>query len=138
MKEMFHFCQVILAGLGGWLGWFLGGWDGTVLLLIAFITIDYLTGVMCAIDNRSLSSEIGYKGIFRKCFMLMIVGMGAMIDSKILKTGEVLRTAIIFYYISNEGISILENATRLGVPFPEKLTVVLEQLKDEGGDDDEI
>ena len=135
MKGMSNYIQLAFAVVGGWLGWLLGGWDSPLYVLIAFITIDYITGVMCAVASQSLSSEIGYKGIFRKVVILMLVGIGAMLDKYIIGTGEVLRMAVIFYYVSNEGISILENATRLGLPVPRKLKDVLERLKEvEDGD----
>lgn len=130
MKSL-HILQIIFTAVGGWLGWFLGGWDGTVYALIAFITIDYLTGLMCAISEKCLSSEVGYKGIFKKVVILMLVGVGAMLDRQVIGNGEVLRTAVIFYYISNEGISILENTSKLGLPVPAKLRTILEQLEEE-------
>lgn len=131
MKEMMNVIQVIFAALGGWLGWFLGGWDGPLLALVIAITIDYITGLMCAIADKSLSSEIGFKGIFRKVVILMLVGVGALLDAYIIKSGEIMRTAVVFYYFSNEGISILENAAHLGLPVPDKLADVLEQLKED-------
>lgn len=135
MKEFWNFIQFIFAAIGGWLGYFLGGWDGTLYALITFITIDYITGVMCAITYKALSSEVGFNGIFRKVAMLMLVGIGALIDRHIIGNGSVLRTAVIFYYLSNEGISILENAVRMGLDVPPKLRDVLEQLKDDEDED---
>lgn len=135
MKDFLHVIQFVIALLGGWLGWFLGGWDAPVSALVLCVTIDYITGVMCAISEQNVSSEVGYKGLFRKVAIFMLVGIGAMIDQQIIHAGNMLRTAVIFYYISNEGISILENTSRLGVPYPPKLKVVLEQLKEnEEGD----
>lgn len=138
MKEFWNLIQFAFTTLGGWLGYFLGGWDGALYALVTFITIDYITGVMCAVSDRRLSSEIGFRGICRKVIILALVGVGSVLDREIIGTGSVLRTAVIFYYLSNEGISILENATRLGLPVPEKLKNVLEQLKNdkrEGKDD---
>ena len=129
MKEFFSAIQLSFAALGGWLGWFLGGWGGPLYALVLFITIDYITGVMCAIVDRKLSSEIGAKGIMGKVVILMLVGVGALLDRYVIGSGEVVRTAVIFYYVSNEGVSILENAARLGLPVPEKLKEMLEQLK---------
>jgi len=131
MKDMWNLIQLEFAAVGGWFGWFLGGWDGTIMALVLFITIDYMTGIMCAVSDKSLSSEIGFNGIFRKVVILMLVGIGALMDRYIIGNGEILRTAVIFYYLSNEGISILENAAHLGLPVPEKLKGVLEQLKDD-------
>lgn len=123
-------CQAVFAGVGGWLGYFLGGWDGLLIALIIFVVIDYITGVMGAIADKKLSSEVGFKGICRKVIIFLLVGIAQIIDINIIKTGSVLRTAVIFFYLSNEGVSILENAAHLGLPIPEKLKMVLEQLHD--------
>lgn len=131
MKELWNVIQIIFAALGGWIGYFLGGWDGALYALITFITLDYATGVMCAITDRKLSSEVGARGIFKKVMIMALVGVGSILDREIIGNGSILRTAVIFYYLSNEGISILENATRLGLPVPEKLKVTLEQLKED-------
>lgn len=130
MKEFWNTIQLIFTGIGGWLGYFLGGWDGLLYALIAFVAIDYVTGVMCAISNHTLSSEVGFKGICRKVLIFLFVGIGSILDAHVIGSGSVLRTAVIFFYISNEGVSILENAARLGLPVPEKIKVVLEQLHD--------
>lgn len=130
MKEFWNTIQLIFTGIGGWLGYFLGGWDGLLYALIAFVAIDYVTGVMCAISNHTLSSEVGFKGICRKVLIFLLVGIGSILDAHVIGSGSILRTAVIFFYISNEGVSILENAARLGLPVPEKIKVVLEQLHD--------
>lgn len=130
MKEFWNTIQLIFAGIGGWLGYFLGGCDGLLYALIAFVVIDYITGVMCAIANHTLSSEVGFKGICRKVLIFLLVGIANILDIHVIGSGSVLRTAVIFFYISNEGVSILENAARLGLPVPEKIKVVLEQLHD--------
>ena len=131
MKSFWDIIHLVITAIGGWLGYFLGGWDGALYALIAFITIDYITGVMCAISDKRLSSEVGFKGICRKVIILCLVGVGSILDRYVIGTGSVLRTAVIFYYLSNEGISILENASRLGLPVPEKLKNVLEQLRED-------
>ena len=128
MKEFWNMIQAMFAGIGGWLGWFLGGCDGLIYTLIVFVVIDYITGVMCAVVDHRLSSEIGFKGICRKVLIFLLVGIGHMLDTHIIGTGSVLRTAVIFFYLSNEGVSLLENAGHLGLPIPEKLKAVLEQL----------
>ena len=130
MKEFWSMIQLIFTALGGWLGYFLGGCDGLLYALIAFVVIDYITGVMCSIISRELSSAVGFKGIFRKVLIFLLVGIANIIDVQVIGTGAVLRTAVIFFYISNEGVSLLENAGHLGLPIPEKIRTVLEQLHD--------
>ena len=130
MKEFWNMIQLIFAGIGGWLGYFLGGCDGLILALLAFVVIDYITGVMCAIADKKLSSAVGFKGICRKVLIFMLVGIANILDVQIIGTGSILRTAVIFFYISNEGVSLLENAGHLGLPIPVKIKVVLEQLHD--------
>ena len=130
MKELWKTQQLIFYAVGGWLGYFLGGCDGLLYALFAFVVIDYITGVMCAIINRELSSAVGFKGIFRKVLIFLLVGIANIIDVQVIGTGAVLRTAVIFFYISNEGVSLLENAGHLGLPIPEKIKTVLEQLHD--------
>ncbi len=131
MKEFWNAIQMVFTAIGGWLGYFLGGCDGLVVALVVFVVADYLTGVMCAISEKKLSSEVGFRGICRKVLIFILVGIANILDVQVIGTGSVLRTAIIFFYISNEGISLLENAGRLGLPIPEKLKIVLEQLHDE-------
>lgn len=130
MKEFWNMIQMVFAAVGGWLGYFLGGNDGLLYALIAFVVIDYITGVMCAIIDKKLSSAVGFKGIFRKVLIFLLVGIANIIDVQVIGTGAVLRTAVIFFYISNEGVSLLENAGHLGLPIPEKIKTVLEQLHD--------
>lgn len=130
MKEFWNTIQVVIAGIGGWLGYFLGGCDGLLYALIAFVAIDYITGVMCAVSDKTLSSEVGFKGICRKVLIFLLVGIGNIIDVAVLGAPGVLRTAVIFFYLSNEGVSLLENAAHLGLPVPEAIKTVLEQLHD--------
>lgn len=137
MKQIWSGIQIAFTAFGGFLGWFLGGVDGFLYALIAFTVIDYITGVMCAITDKNLSSSIGFKGICRKVLIFTLVGIGNIVDVYVLGQDGVLRTAVIFFYLSNEGVSILENSAHLGLPIPEKLKEVLEQLHERGGDDDE-
>ena len=130
MKQIWNGAQLAFAALGGFLGWFLGGLDGFLYALIIFVVVDYITGVMCAAADHKLSSEVGFKGICRKVLIFLLVGIGHVLDAQIIGTGSVLRTAVIFFYLSNEGVSLLENAGHLGLPIPENLKVVLEQLHD--------
>lgn len=137
MKEFWNTIQFVFAGIGGWLGYFLGGCDGLLYALIAFVVVDYITGVMCAIADHTLSSEVGFKGICRKVLIFLLVGIANILDMQVIGTGSVLRTAIIFFYISNEGVSLLENAGHLGLPIPAKMKDVLEQLHDRSEKGDE-
>lgn len=133
MKEIWSWIQTAFTVLGGLLGWFLGGFDGFLYALVALMVADYITGVMCAIVDKKLSSEIGFRGIFKKVLIFVLVGIGHMIDINLIGDGSVLRTAIIFFYCSNEGVSMLENVGRLGLPIPEKLKDILAQLHNKGG-----
>ena len=137
MKEFWNVIQIVFTAVGGWLGWFLGGCDGLLYALIAFVVIDYITGVMCAVADKNLSSEVGFKGICRKVLIFLLVGVGHIIDTQVIGTGSVLRTAVIFFYISNEGVSLVENAAHLGLPVPAKLKAVLEQLHDRAEKEDD-
>ena len=129
MKNVVTVGQYVITGIGGVMGWLFGGFDGFLYALIAFVVIDYITGVLAAIYTKQLSSEVGFKGIAKKVMIFLLVAIGNIIDVEILKAGAVLRTAVIFFYISNEGISIIENAARLELPIPEKLIDVLRQIK---------
>lgn len=135
MKELWNWVQIVFSGMGGILGAFLGGGDGLLYALITFVVIDYITGVMCGISNQNLSSEIGFKGIFRKILIFMLVGIANILDVQIIGSGTVLRTAVVFFYLSNEGISILENVGNLGLPVPQKIKEILEQLHKESEED---
>ena len=137
MKELWNTMQLVFSVMGGWLGYFLGGYDGLLYALIAFVVVDYITGVMCAIVDHKLSSAVGFRGICKKVLILLLVGMANLLDVQVIGTGAVLRTAVIFFYISNEGVSILENAVYLGLPVPEKLKQVLAMLHDEAESDGE-
>lgn len=128
MKELWNWIQMAITAVGGVVGSFLGGVDGFLYALIVFVVIDYITGVMVGISQKKLSSEIGFKGIAKKVLIFLLVGIGSIIDTKILGEGNVVRTAVVFFYLSNEGISILENVSVLGLPIPQKLKDVLEQL----------
>lgn len=139
MKELWNTFQAVIAALGGWLGYFLGGCDGLLYALIVFVILDYITGVLCAIADRRLSSAVGFKGICRKVLIFALVGIANILDVHVIGTGCVVRTATIFFYISNEGVSILENAANLGLPVPKKVKEVLKQLHEgaESEDDNE-
>ena len=137
MKEFWNTIQFAFAAIGGWLGWFLGGCDGLLIALILFAVTDYITGFMCAVADKKLSSAVGFKGICRKVLIFIMVGIANALDIYVLNHAGVLRTAIIFFYLSNEGVSLIENAAYLGLPVPEKLKAVLEQLHDRAEKEDE-
>ena len=120
--------QIAITSLGGVLGYFVGGMDGLLTALVILMVLDYVTGVMCAIVDKSLSSAIGFRGIFKKVLIFMLVGVAHILDLHVIGTGEALRSAVICFYLSNEGVSLLENAGHLGLPIPEKLKAILAQL----------
>ena len=129
MKVLWTTNQISFAAIGGFLGWFWGGADGLFYALITFVIVDYITGLMCGIVKQELSSDIGFKGIFRKVLIFMLVGIAHILDAMVIGTGSVLRTAVICFYLSNEGLSIVENAAELGLPIPAQFKRVLRQLK---------
>lgn len=128
MKQIWTLIQIAFSALGGFIGWFLGGNDGFIYALLAFVAIDYITGIMCAIADKELSSEVGFKGICKKVLIFALVGIGNLLDIYILGQAGILRNVVIFFYLSNEGVSILENTSHLGLPVPEKLKEILKQL----------
>lgn len=130
-SKVLNLCWAVL---GGFIGWFLGSFDDLLYALLTFVIADYITGVLYAVNERKLSSEIGFRGINRKILIFILVGIANIVDLHILKHGTPLRTATICFYISNEGISLLENAGRLGLPFPKKLKDILEQLRNDKED----
>lgn len=120
--------QMALAAVGGWLGYFIGGVDGLMTALIIFVALDYVTGVMCAVVDKKLSSVVGFRGIFKKVLIFMLVGVANILDVNVVGSGSALRSAVICFYLSNEGVSMIENAAHLGLPIPEKLKDILAQL----------
>ncbi|MEF9880267.1 MAG: phage holin family protein [Clostridia bacterium] len=127
--------QMGVAAIGGWLGYFLGGVDGLLITLLVFVALDYVTGVICAIIDKKLSSEVGFKGLFRKVLIFALVGVAHILDVNVIGTGSAIRSAVICFYLSNEGVSMLENAAHLGLPVPEKLKSVLAQLHNKSDKD---
>ena len=120
--------QMACAALGGWIGYFVGGVDGLMTALLIFMALDYITGLMCAIADKKLSSAVGFRGICKKVLILMLVGVAHIVDLHVVGTGDALRSAVVCFYLSNESVSMLENAAHLGLPIPEKLKSVLAQL----------
>ena len=120
--------QMAIAAVGGWLGYFLGGMDGLLTALLIFMAVDYVTGLMCAVADKKLSSRVGFKGICKKVLIIMLVGVAHIVDLHVVGTGNALRGAVVCFYLSNEGVSLLENAAHLGLPIPEKMKSILAQL----------
>ena len=136
MSTVIEFIKAGIATIGGYIVWFLGGFDGLLIALCVFALVDYLTGVISAIIKKELSSHIGAKGIARKVLMFFLVGVAAVLDAYVLGGESPIREVVIAFYIANEGISIIENSARLGLPVPQKLIDVLEQLKSKGDGED--
>lgn len=134
MTKIITWCKILFAEIGTILLYYIGGMDKLIYTLIALVSVDYITGVVSAVMHKELDSRVGYKGIFHKIIIFCLVGVANLLDRNILNSGEVLRTAVILYYIANEGVSIIENAGEIGIPIPEKLLDVLQQLKGDGED----
>ncbi|MFI3108402.1 phage holin family protein [Streptococcus suis] len=130
MKELLTINKILFSMIGGLIGSLFGELDGILYALLVFIIIDYLTGIFVAVVEKQLSSSIGFRGIFKKIAILFLVSLGHMIDTAIIKQGGTIRTMVIFFYLSNEGLSILENTVRIGLPIPEKLQAILKQINE--------
>ena len=131
MQNVIDKIELMFAALGGFLGWFFGGFDGFLYALIVFVVMDYFTGILAAGVKHELSSEVGFKGIAKKVCIFVLVGIANIVDTQVLMNGSAIRTAVIFFYLSNEGLSVLENAAVIGLPIPDKLKAMLIQLADE-------
>lgn len=131
MKEVLDKLDLAFAAFGGFIGWFVGGFDGFLYALVVFVVMDYFTGVLAAGVKKELSSEIGFRGIAKKVCIFVLVGIANIVDTQVIHDGAVIRTAVIFFYLANEGISVLENSAVIGLPVPEKLKEMLLQLADE-------
>ena len=128
--------QIAITAIGGWVGYFVGGMDGMLIALIVLMSLDYISGVMCAIVDRKLSSAIGFRGICKKVLILMLVGVANIVDLHVVGTGSSLRGAVICFYMSNEALSLFENAAHIGLPIPDKLREALAQLHGRKDEDD--
>lgn len=137
MSKLWNVLSIIFAGIGLALSVFLGPLDGLLIALVVFIVADYITGVTAAILKRELSSGVGFRGILRKVIILLIVGIANLLDVYVLKAGSMLRSMVIFFYIANEGLSIIENAGECGLPIPKKLREILAQLRDKNDGEEE-
>ncbi|MFI3118066.1 holin family protein [Streptococcus suis] len=130
MKELLTLNKILFSMIGGLIGSLFGELDGILYALLVFIIIDYLTGIFAAVVEKQLSSSIGFRGIFKKIAILFLVSLGHLIDTAIIKQGGTIRSMVIFFYLSNEGLSILENTVRIGLPIPEKLQAILKQINE--------
>lgn len=130
MNRIRFIISSVCGAIGCWLGFFLGPADGLLITLIVLAIADYITGVISAGVNHKLSSSVGFKGLAKKVLMFALVGVGNLVDVHVLGGNAVLRSTIIFFYIANESLSIIENAGELGLPVPKKLKKLLDQLKD--------
>lgn len=129
MTKLFNVLSIVAATIGLWIGIFIGPLNGLLIALLAFIIADYVTGIAAAVVNKRLDSNVGFKGIIRKVVILLIVGIANLLDVYVLSANSILRSAVIFFYIANEGLSIIENAGEIGLPIPKKLKEILAQLR---------
>lgn len=134
MKQMYEILMICCSAVVGVVSYMYGQFDGFIACLIAFICVDYLTGVMCAVKDHKLSSNVGFVGICRKVLILLMVGIGGLLD-RLIQTGDSFRNMMAFFYIANEGLSIVENCERMGLPVPKKLLAILHEIKEKGDDD---
>ena len=124
----------VLAGVSGVLSYIFGPWDAMIMVLIAVVALDYITGVAYAAISRTLSSAIGFKGLLKKVFIFVLVALSTMLDKLVPATNGAVRSAVCMFYIANEGLSILENCALMDVPVPKPLRDALEALKNKGND----
>lgn len=137
MSKLWNVISIVFATIGVWLGLFIGPVNGLLIALIVFVIIDYTTGVIAAVVTKTLSSTVGFKGLLRKVLIFLIVGLANILDVYVLGANAVLRSAVIFFYIANEGLSIIENLGETGLPIPKKLKDVLAQLRKKSGEEEE-
>ena len=136
MSKVWNVLSGVFAAIGLWLGLFIGPVNGLLIALIVFVITDYVTGFASAIVRKELSSSVGFKGLARKVLIFLIVGIANVLDVYVLGANAVLRTAVILFYMANEGLSIIENAGEIGLPIPKKLKEVLAQLRKKSGEED--
>lgn len=130
MDKLFNSISIYLGIIGGVIVSFLGGWDGLIITLVTLIILDYTTGVLKAIYSKELSSEIGIKGIIRKVLILIVIGVTVLIQNNL--GIPAIREMVIMFFITNEGISLLENVSQMDIGIPKKLKDTLLQLREKG------
>ena len=132
-----QFIRTFFAFACGLAGFLWGNTDGLLIALISFICLDYITGLIVGAAQHKLNSQVSFNGLCKKALILLIVAVAHIIDSQVLGGNtSVFRSAACGLYIANEGLSILENAGKLGIPMPKKLKNVLEQLRDKNEEDE--
>ena len=127
--------KTVSGAVGAVIGYLYGEITGLFIAIIALMALDYITGILCGIAAKALSSETGFRGLVKKLMILVIIAVGHLVDNYIIGAGSALMTAVILFFAANEGISILENAAKLGLPIPQKLKEILDQLKEKDIDD---
>ena len=137
MSRLLSFIQMIFTEIGRGISRLIGGFDGLIYALLIFVALNYVAGLMYAVMDRKISREIIFKGIFLKVLIFFLVVASNILDVEVIKNGSVLRTVVIFFYIGSEGISLLKNARRLGLPIPVKMLDILEQLHNKSGERNE-
>ena len=128
MKEIFN---SVIASIFTTFVFLVGGIDIALISLLIVMVLDYITGILSAFYNKELSSKVGFKGLLKKVFYLVIIALSVRIDN-LLGQDNLIRTFVIYYFVANDGLSILENAGELGIKLPKKLYEALDQLKDKG------
>lgn len=118
MKEFWTTVQLAFAAVGGWLGWFLGGCDGLLYALLAFVVLDYITGIMCAVVDKKLSSEIGFRGIFKKALIFALVGIGHIIDAQVMARAPCFAPPLSFSTFPTRACPSSRTRVILACPFP--------------------
>ncbi|HAT4295954.1 phage holin family protein [Clostridium perfringens] len=130
MEKLFDYLRILVVAIGTGFTWLFGAWDTPLVVLIVFMTLDYITGFTRGYINKELSSDVGLKGIARKCVIFVVLIVAVMLD-RLMNTGNWLfRSLVCYFYIANEGLSLLENSAALGLPIPEKLKDALIQLRE--------
>ena len=122
--------SVLVAILGTTFTWLFGFWDTALMVLICFMILDYIAGLNKAYINKQLSSSIGFRGIAKKSVIFIVLIVAVLLDRLIGAGQWFFRTLVCYFYIANEGISILENCSAIGLPIPDKIKLALEQLRD--------
>ena len=130
MKKMEKVFNSIVAVIATFFTYLFGGWDIALIVLVAFMVLDYATGMMWAYIQKTLNSQIGFRGLIKKCMILVVLIIAVLLDRMINSGTAVFRTLVCYFYIANEGISLLENVSHLGLPIPDKLKNALQQLNE--------